>query len=74
MNYKAFFDDVLGWIHQANQIAAQYGMHSEQFWAWVADSSGKLCQKYQNHQLAIKQMLMLVEWLEGVYENMRERG
>ncbi|QQE75203.1 hypothetical protein [Brevibacillus composti] len=74
MDYKAFYDDVVGWINQANQAAAKYGMHDEQFWAWVVDSSDKLCRKYQNHQLTIKQMLMLVRWLEEVYESMRERS
>lgn len=72
MDYKAFYDDVVGWINQANQAAVQYGMHNEQFWAWVVESSGRLCQKYQNHRLAINQMLMLVEWLEEVYEKAKE--
>ncbi|GEC93759.1 hypothetical protein [Brevibacillus brevis] len=69
MDYKAFYDDVVNWINQANQAAAKYGMHDEQFWAWVTDSSAAISKKYQDNRLAIKQMLMLINWLEEVYEN-----
>lgn len=74
MNYKAFYEDVVDWINQANQAAARYGMHTEQFWAWVADSSAAISKKYQDNQLVIKQMLMLVNWLEEVYENNVQGG
>lgn len=74
MDYKAFFNDVVGWINQANQAATRYGMQKPDFWVWVADSSGELCRKYQDNRLAIKQMMMMVEWLEEVYEkNMGRR-
>ncbi|MGG4444529.1 hypothetical protein [Brevibacillus fortis] len=69
MDYKAFYDDVVSWINQVNQAAARYGMHTEQFWVWVADSTAAISKKYQNNRLVIKQMLMLVNWLEEVYEN-----
>lgn len=68
MDYKAFFADVAAWTQQVNGAASHYGMHSPDFWKWVADSAGALCLKYQDHRLAIKQMMMLVEWLEEVYE------
>ena len=68
MDYQAFYNDVVAWIGQANQTAARFGMHSEQFWAWVADSCGAMCRKYQDNRLVIKQMIMLVEWLEEVFE------
>ncbi|MGG1878156.1 hypothetical protein ABDI30_11390 [Paenibacillus cisolokensis] len=68
MDYKAFFADVEAWIGQANHAAMRHGMDNPEFWQWVADSSGELCRKYQEHRLAIKQMMMLVEWLEEVYE------
>jgi hypothetical protein len=68
MDYKAFFTDVLSWIGQANQSAARHGMESPDFWKWVAYSAGELCKKYQDNRLAIKQMVMMVEWLEEVFE------
>lgn len=64
MDYKAFYGDVANWIYQANQVAVQYGMESHEFWMWVADSSSVLSKKYQENQLVVKQMLMLVEWIE----------
>jgi hypothetical protein len=69
LDYKAFFADVLEWIGQANQAASRHGMSSPDFWQWVADSAGELCKKYQDNRLAIKQMVMMVEWLEEVYDS-----
>lgn len=68
MDYQAFYNDIVVWIGQANHAAARYGMHSESFWSWVADSCGAMCRKYQDNRLVIKQMVMLVEWLEEVLE------
>ncbi|GAA0382535.1 hypothetical protein [Paenibacillus motobuensis] len=68
MDYGAFFADVQAWIGQANQAAMQYGMDKPEFWQWVADSAGALCKKYNDHRLAMKQMIMMTEWLEEVYE------
>jgi hypothetical protein len=73
VDYNAFFGDVLAWIGQTNQAAVQHGLGSEGFWQWVADSTGALCKKYDDNRLAIKQMVMMVEWLEEVCEN-RTRG
>jgi hypothetical protein len=64
MDYKAFFADILEWIGQANQAAATNGLGTEAFWLWVADSCGEITVKYQDNRLVIKQMMMLVEWLE----------
>lgn len=64
MDYKSFFEDVLQWIGQVNQKAVQHGMDSELFWNWIADSCGDISKKYNDHRLAIKQMVMLVEWIE----------
>lgn len=72
MDYRAFFADVIAWINQANQAAAQHGMESSEFWIWVADSAGALCKKYGDHRLAIKQMVVMTEWLEEVYESRRK--
>lgn len=71
MDYRAFFGDVERWIQQANQTAVSVGMDSPAFWEWVAESTSALCRQYQDHRLAIKQMMTLVEWLEEVYEGRR---
>lgn len=75
MDYTAFYKDVVNWIQEANQAAQRHGLGSEAFWMWVADSSAALCVKYQDNPLVIKQMIMLVEWLEEVYEKQkRDKG
>jgi hypothetical protein len=74
MDYAAFYRDVVAWIGQVNQTAMKFGMNSSDFWRWVADSSGSICKKYQDNRLAIKQMIMLVEWLEEVYERQKKTG
>lgn len=74
MDYKAFFADIERWIQEANQTAIRLGLENPSFWAWVAESSSELCNKYHDHRLAIKQMMTLVEWLEEVYESRRKGG
>lgn len=71
MDYKAFFADIEAWIAQANRTAMRLGMASPDFWQWVADSAGEMCRKYQGSRLAIKQMDMLVEWLEEAFEKQK---
>lgn len=67
MDYQAFYNEVVNWIKQANQLAMNYGMESSDFWSWVTRSTGDLCDKYGNNALVIKQMVMLHEWLDEIY-------
>lgn len=67
MDYKAFYDEVVAWINQTNQLAIQHGMESSEFWTWVTRSTGELSNKYGNNPLVIKQMVMLHEWLDEIY-------
>lgn len=64
MNYKAFYAEVADWIYQSNQMAFKHGLNSDEFWSWVATSTGDLCNKYKNNPLVKKQMIMLYQWLE----------
>lgn len=72
MDYQAFYSEIANWIMQVNQQAATLGMQSHAFWDWVMTSSGELGNKYGNTDLVIKQMLMLIEWLEEVYKKMQQ--
>lgn len=74
MDYGAFYRDVVAWIGQVNEAAMKFGMSNAEFWRWVADSSSEICKKYQDNRLAIKQMIMLVEWFEEVYERQKKQG
>ncbi|MBS4198594.1 hypothetical protein KHA93_02890 [Bacillus sp. FJAT-49732] len=69
MDYKAFFAEVVDWINQSNQKAMKHGIDSMEFWRWVTQSTGEICNKYSNNPLVVKQMSMLYQWLEEVYEN-----
>ncbi|HJA91316.1 MAG TPA: hypothetical protein H9948_11065 [Candidatus Jeotgalibaca merdavium] len=71
MDYQAFYADVANWIMTVNQQAATLGMQSEAFWAWVTESAGQIGNKYGNTDLVVKQLLMLIDWLEEVYKNMQ---
>lgn len=68
MNYHIFYQDIANWIMQVNQMAGRYGMHSNEFWDWVMQSSVSICEKYKNNKLVLNQMVMLYLWLESVYE------
>lgn len=70
MDFKAFYGvDVVEWIAQANQMAMKHGMDHVDFWKWVANSCGAICEKYQDHRLVINSMMMLTEWLEDAYKS-----
>lgn len=72
MDYKEFYSDVADWILQVNQAAATYNMNSDAFWQWVTQSTGALGNKYGNTELVVKQLLMLIDWLEDVHKKMNE--
>jgi hypothetical protein len=67
MDYQKFFNEVVEWINQCNQMAMKYGMNSNDFWNWVTSSIGEIGSRYKNNQLVIRQLAMLYEWLEDIY-------
>lgn len=71
MDYQSFYAEIANWITQVNQQATTLGMQSEAFWAWVTESAGQIGNKYGNTDLVVKQLLMLIDWLEEVYKNMQ---
>ena len=74
MDYKAFYEEVANWINQCNQKAIKLGMHSNDFWSWVMRSIGELSDKYGNNELVKMQMVMLVDWLNDIYERSKQNG
>lgn len=68
MDYKRFYDEVVEWIGQANRMAMQYGIASEEFWSWVTSSSADICRRYNDNPLVVKQMMMLTEWLDEAHD------
>lgn len=73
MDYQKFFNEVVNWINQSNQMAMKYGLNSDEFWNWVTSSIGEMCTRYHNNPLVVRQMSMLFEWLEDVYTKGRKQ-
>ena len=68
MDYHAFYQDVIKWMDANNQMIAKYTIQSDQYWNWVIQTSGYMCNKYGNHPLVLKQMNMLIDYLENSYK------
>lgn len=71
MDYEAFYAEIVVWINDCNQKAVSFGITSSEFWTWVMDSVGEMCDRYQNNELVQRQTIMLVEWLQDIYEKAR---
>lgn len=67
MDYQKFYSEIVEWIMQVNQKAVQLGMESPEFWSWIMTSVGEFEVRYEKNKLVIKQMVMMVEWLEEIY-------
>jgi len=68
MDYKQFFLDVVSWINECNNRVKEFGFNSSELWDWVSFTLAKLCEKYNNHDLAQAQSIMLWNWLENKKE------
>ena len=56
---------------EAQEDAAQrYGFGSVEYFNWVFESSGKLCDKYENHPFALRQMRMVYEHIDEAAKQM----
>lgn len=68
MDYRSFFADVTEWMAESNKQLGQYSIDSQPYWDWVIHSTGQLCNKYGNHPLVIRQMSMLINWLDDAWK------
>ncbi|WP_217588761.1 hypothetical protein [Lentibacillus saliphilus] len=71
MDYQMFYAEVVSWISDCNSMAVKHGMESDEFWTWAMRSTGELSDKYGNNDLVKKQMIMLLDWLNDIYEKAR---
>lgn len=74
MDYQKFFSEVADWVNQCNQMAVKYGMESHDFWSWVMRTTGDIGNKYNNNDLVVRQMVLLVHWLEDIYAKGRSES
>ena len=63
-DYRKFMNEVVDWIEAQEDAAQRYGFGSVEYFNWVFESSGKLCDKYENHPFALRQMRMVYEHID----------
>ncbi len=68
--YHKFMNQVADWIEAQEDAAQRYGFGSVEYFNWVFESSGKLCDKYENHPFALRQMRMVYEHIDEAAKQM----
>lgn len=66
-----FFKDLLRWMRQSNQQAANFPITTDEYWSWMLESLGKLEVKYQRHPLVVKILTAVLEYQD---ENFRKES
>ncbi|WP_088838946.1 hypothetical protein [Listeria sp. ILCC792] len=74
MNYESFFQDVTAWMTESNYQLEKHTLFSREYWDWVMQSARKLCDKYDNHPLVMRQVKMLYEYQEELYLKFSQGG
>lgn len=69
-DYRKFMNEVVDWIEDQEDVAQRYGFGSVEYFNWVFESSGKLCDKYENHPFALRQMRMVYEHIDEAAKQM----
>lgn len=66
MNYIEFFEkEVPDWMRASNQKMQEVGFNTQPYWNWVVQSMAEITKKYNNDQLVMDQMGLILAWLEG---------
>lgn len=69
-DYRKFMNEVVDWIVEQESVAQKLGFGSVEYFNWVFESSGKLCDKYENHPFALRQMRMVYEHIDEAAKQM----
>ena len=69
-DYRKFMNEVVDWIEAQEDAAQRYGFGSVEYFNWVFESSAKLCDKYENHPFALRQMRMVYEHIDEAAKQM----
>ena len=59
LDYRAFYNDVVDWIYQAQEVERIKGFGTDEYMDWVVQSVVQICEKYNNDKFVHKQMRML---------------
>ena len=72
-DYRKFMNEVVDWNEAQEDAAQRYGFGSVEYFNWVFESSGKLCDKYENHPFVRRQMLMVFEHIDEAFKNQNKK-
>lgn len=72
-DYRKFMNEVVDWIEAQEDAAQRYGFGSVEYFNWVFESSGKLCDEYENHPFVRRQMLMVFEHIDEAFKNQNHK-
>lgn len=59
LDYRAFYNDVVDWIYQAQEVERIKGFGTDEYMDWIVQSVVQICEKYNNDKFVHKQMRML---------------
>lgn len=72
-DYRKFMNEVVDWIEAQEDAAQRYRFGSVEYFNWVFESSGKLCDEYENHPFVRRQMLMVFEHIDEAFKNQNQK-
>lgn len=73
LDYHEFMNKVADWIVEQENVAQKLGFGSVEYFNWVFESSGKLCDEYENHPFVKRQMLMVFEHIDEAFKNQNKK-
>lgn len=68
MDWKAFFTDVQLLMANANDYLKQLSLQSDDYWNWLVKSLGEIGNKYNNHPLANKMLIEILNYQSDIYK------
>lgn len=72
MNYIHFYSvEIPEFMARSNQMAQMAGFGSERYWFWVVGAISRICKKYNDNELVVRQFGLLFEWLEEQAERVK---
>ena len=64
LDYRAFYNDVVDWIYQSQEVERLKGFGTEEYMDWIVQSVVQICEKYNDDKFVQKQMCMLWQHID----------
>lgn len=64
LDYRAFYQDVVDWIYQSQEVERLKGFGTEEYMDWIVQSVVQICEKYNDDKFVLKQMRMLWQHID----------